>query len=191
MGPITPWQIDGGKVETVTDFIFLDSKITLDGDCSHKIRRCFLARKAMTNLDNILKGRDITLLTKVCLVEAMVFPVITYRCESWTIKKAEHRRTDASELWCWKKTLESPLESKEIKPVNLKGNQCWIFIGRTDAEAEAPILRPPDVKSQLVGKDPGAGRDWGQEEKRVTENEMVGWDHWLNRHEFAQTPGDS
>ena len=98
LGPLTSLQIDGGKVETVTDFIFLGSKITVDGDCSHKIKRCFLARKAMTNVDNILKGRDFTLLTTVHLVETMVFQVITYRCESWTIKKAERRRPDASEL---------------------------------------------------------------------------------------------
>ena len=124
-GPITSWQIDGGKVETVTDFIFLGSKITVDGDCSHKIKRCFLARKATTNLDNILKGRDITLLAKVCLVEAMVFPVIMYRCESWTIKKGERRRTDASELWCWKKLLRVSWTARRsnqsiLKEINAK-----------------------------------------------------------------------
>ena len=120
MSPITSWQIDGGKVETVTDFIFLGSKITVDGDCSHKIKRCFLARKAMMNLDNILKGRDITLLSKVRLVKAMVFPVITYRCESWTIKKAEHRRTDASELWCWKKLFRVPWKARRSNQSILK-----------------------------------------------------------------------
>ena len=100
-GPITSWQIDGETMETVRDFIFLGSKITTDGDCSHEIKRCLLlGRKAMTNLDNILKSRDITLSTKVCLVKAMVFPVVVYGCESWTIKKAEHRRIDAFELWC-------------------------------------------------------------------------------------------
>ena len=100
-GPITSWQIDGETVETVSDFIFLGSKITADGDCSHEIKRCLLpGRKVMTNLDSILKSRDITLSTKVCLVKAMVFPVVMYGCESWTIKKAEHRRTDALELWC-------------------------------------------------------------------------------------------
>ena len=103
--PIISWQIDGGKVETVTDFIFLGSKITVDGDCSHEIKRCLLlGRKTMTNLDSILKSRDIrTLLTKVCIVKAMVFPVVMYGCECWTIKKAEHRRTDAFELWCWRR----------------------------------------------------------------------------------------
>ena len=116
MGPITSWQIDGGKVETVTDFIFLDSKITLDGDCSHKIKRCF----NIICFNNILKGRDITLLSKVRLVEAMVFPVITYRCESWTIKKAEHRRTDASELWCWKKLFRVPWKARRSNQSILK-----------------------------------------------------------------------
>ena len=108
-GPITSWQIDGEKVETVTDFIFLDSKITVDGDCSHKIKRCLLLeRKAMTNLDRILESRDITLPTKVHIVKAMIFPVVMYGCESWTIKKAEHRRIYAFELWCWRRLLRVP-----------------------------------------------------------------------------------
>ena len=111
-------------METVTDFVFLGSKITADGDYSHEIKRCLLlGRKAMTNLDSILKSRDITLPTKVRLVKAMVFPVVMYGCESWTLKKAEHQRTDAFELWCREKTLESPLDCKEIQPVNPKGNQ--------------------------------------------------------------------
>ena len=102
-GPISSWQIDEGTVEIVTDFIFLDSKITADGDCSHEIKRCLLlGRKAMTNLDIILKSRDITLPTKVCLVKTVVFPVVTYGCECWTIKKTEHRRIDAIKLWCWR-----------------------------------------------------------------------------------------
>ena len=108
-GPITSWEIDGGKMETVTDFIFLGSKITADGDCNHEIKRhLLLGRKAMINLDSILKSRDITLSTKVCLVNAMVFPVAMYGCESWTIKKAECRRTDAFELWCWRRLLRVP-----------------------------------------------------------------------------------
>ena len=108
-GSITSWQIDGETMETVADFIFLGSKITVDGDCSHEIKRCLLlGRKAMTNLDSILKSRDITLPTKVCLVKAMVFPVVMYGCERWTIKKAEHRRIDAFELWCWRKLLRVP-----------------------------------------------------------------------------------
>ena len=123
-GPITSWQIE--TMETVTDFIFLDSKITVDGDFSHEMkRRLLLGRKTMTNLDSILKNRDITLPTKICLVKAMVFPVVMYGYESWTIKKAGCQRTDASELWCWR-TLESPLDCKEIKPVNLKGNQPFL-----------------------------------------------------------------
>ena len=122
-GPITLWQIDGETVETLTDFIFGGSKITADGDCSHEIKRHFLlGRKVTTNLDSIFKSRDITLPTKVCLVKAMVFPVVMYGCESWTIKKAESRRIDAFELWCWRRLLESPLDSKEIQPVHPKGN---------------------------------------------------------------------
>ena len=122
----------------------------------------------MTNLDSILKSRDITLPTKVCLVKAMGFPVVMCGCESWTIKKVEHRRIDAFELWCWRR-LENPLDCKEIQPVNPKGDQSWIFTGRTDAEAEAPILWPPNAKNWLIGKDPDSGQDWGQEEKGMTE----------------------
>ena len=114
-----------------------------------------------------------------------------YRCESLTIKKAECRRIDTFELAVLEKTLESPLDSMEIKSVTPKGNQRWIFIGRTDAEAEAPILWPSDAKNQLTGKDPDAGKDCGQEEKGLTEGKMVGWPHWLNGHESEQTPGDS
>ena len=138
--PITSWQIDGETIKTVTDFIFLGSKITAVGDCSHEIKRhLLLGRKAMTNLDSVLKSRDITLPTMVHLIKAMAFPVVMYGCESWTIKKAEHWRIDAFELWCWR-TLESPLDSKEIKPGHPKGNQSWIFTGKTDAKAETPTL---------------------------------------------------
>ena len=120
-GHITSWEID---VETVSDFIFLGSKITADGDCSHEIkRRLLLGRKVMTNLDSILKSRDVTLPTKVCLFKAMVFPVVMYGCESWTVKKAERQRIDAFELWLLEKTLESPLDCKEIQPVRPKGDQ--------------------------------------------------------------------
>ena len=147
--PITSWQIDGETVETVSDFIFGGSKITADGDCSHEIKRCLLlGRKVMTNLDSILKSRDITLPTKVHLVKAMVFPLVMYRCESWTIKKAEYQRIDAFELWCWRRLLRVPwLDCKEIQPVLPKGDQSWVFIGRTDAEAETPILWPLHAKS--------------------------------------------
>ena len=135
----------------------------------------------MTNIDRILKSRDII------LVKAIVFPVVMYWCESWTVKKAECQRIDALELWCWRR-LESPLDCKEIQPVHPNGNQSWIFIGKTDAEAKIPIRWPPDAKNWLTGKDPAAGKDWGQEEKGTTEEEMVGWHQWLNGHEFEQAP---
>ena len=179
-GPITSWQVDG---ETVADFIFLASKVTADCYCSHEIKRhLLLGRKVMTNLESILKSRDITFPTKVHLVKTMIFPVVMYGCESWTIKKAELKD------WCFwtvvlEMTLEGPLDSKEIKPVNPKGNQSWKFIGRTESEAEAPILWPPDAKNWFNGKDPNAGKHWRQE-KGTTENEMVGWHHWVNGREF-------
>ena len=177
-------------METVTDFIFLGFKITADGDCSHEIkRRLLLRRKAVTNLDSILKSRDITLPTKVHLVKAMVF--VMYGYESWTIKKAESWRIDAFQTVVLVKTLESPLNSKEIKPVNPKGNLPWIFTERTDAKAEAPIFWPPDVKCLLKRKDPNARKDRGHEEKGAKEDEMVGWHHELNGYEFEQTLGDS
>ena len=120
-GPITSWEIDGETVETVSDFIFLGSKITADGQCSHEIKRClFLERKAMTNLDNILKSRDITLPTKVLLVKAMVFLVVMYGCESWTILKAEHQRIDAFELWCWRRILRVPWTARRYNQSILK-----------------------------------------------------------------------
>ena len=121
----------------------------------------------------------------------MVFPRVMYRWKSWNIKKAEHQRTDAFELWYWRRLLKSPLDCKEIQPVNPKGNKPWVFTGRTKAEAEAPILWPPDAKSRLIRKNSDAGKDWGQEEKGVTEDEMVGWHHRLNGHEFEKTLGDS
>ena len=162
-GAIISWQIHGKTVETVTEFIFGGSKITADGDCSHEIKRCLLlGRKAMGNLDNIWKSRDITLTTKVHLVKAMVFPVVVYGYESWTIKRAEHWRTDAFELWCCRR-LESSLDIKEIKPVNPQVNPSWIFIGKTDSEAETPIHWLTEVKNWLIGKDPDAGKDWKQE----------------------------
>ena len=154
-------------------------------------RRLLLGRKVMTNLDSILKSRNITLQTKVCRVKGMVFPTVMYRCESWTIKKAEWEKN-----WCFRtvvlqKTLESPLYSKEIQPVHLQGDQSWVFIGRTDVEAETPILWPPDAKSWFIWKDPDAGKVWRWEERGTTENEMVGWHHWLKGHEFEQSLGDS
>ena len=135
--PITLWQIDVEEVEAVTGFLFWGSKITADGDCSHEIRRrLLLKRNVMTNLDSMLENKNITFPTKVCVVKAMVFLVVIYGCDSWTIKKGECQRIDAFDPWCWRR----PLDSKEIQPVHPKGSQTWIFIGTTDAEAEAPIL---------------------------------------------------
>ena len=142
-------------------------------------RRLLLGRKVMTNLGSIYKSRGITLPTKFHLVKAMVFPVVMYGCQNWTVKKAEHRRIDAFELWCWN-TLENPLDCKEIQPVHPKGDQSWVFIGTTDAEAETPILWPSHAKSWLIGIDLDAGRDWGQEEKGMTEDEMAVLHHWLD-----------
>ena len=129
------------------------------------------------------------MLPKVCILKAMVFPVTMFGCESWAIK-AEHWRIDTFKLWCWR-TLESTLDNKEIKPINPKVDQSSIFIGRTDAEAEASILWSPDEENWLIGKDPDAGKDWRQKEKGATEDEMAGWHHWLNGHEFEWTLGDS
>ena len=137
-------------------------------------------RKAVTNLDSISKSRDITLPTKVHIVKAVVFPVVMYGCESWTIKKAKCWRSDGV---VGEDSGES-LDCREMKPVNPKGSQSLIFIGRTDAEAETPVLWPPDAKNWLIGKNPDAGKDWRWEEKGMTEGVMVGWHHWLSGHEF-------
>ena len=195
-GLITSWQIDGGKVETVTDFIFLASKITAYGEWSQEIKRyLLLGRKAMTNLDSILKIRDITLHTKVHIVKAMFFPVVMYRCESQPIKKAEHQRIDGLELWCWRRLVRvsgiARISNQSIPKELTLEFKPWIFTGRTDAEAEALILWPPDVKNWLIGKDPDAGKDWRQKKKGAAEDEMVGWHHWLSGPEFVQTPRDS
>ena len=190
-GPITSWQTDGETMETMTDFIFLGSKITADGYCSHEIKRYFLlGRKALINLDSILKSRHITLPTKGPSSQS-------YACSSshvW-MWELDHKKSWAPKNWCFwtvvlEKTLESPLEipcNKEIKLVNPKGNKSWIFIGKTDAEAA--ILWPHDAKNRLIGKDPDAGQYWQQEEKGMTEDEMIGWHHLLDGHEFEQTPG--
>ena len=163
-GPITSCQIDGETMETLTHFIFSGSKITADGDCSHETKRhLLLGRKAMTNLDSILGSRNITLPTNFSLVKAMVFPVVMYGCESWTIKKAEHQRIDAFKLWCWRRLLRVPwtarsnqcilkgispeLDCEEIQPVHSEGDQPWDFFRRSDAKAETPVLWPPHVKS--------------------------------------------
>ena len=166
-----------------SNFIFLGSKITADDDCSHEIkRRLLLGRKAMTNLDSILKSRDITdkgLYSQSCGFSS---------CHVWmweldySIKKAEHRRIDAFELWYWRRLLRVPWTARRSI---LKLNQSWIFIGKTDAAAETPILWPPDAKQWLIGKDADAGKDWRQEKKGMTEDEMVRWHHWLNGLEFG------
>ena len=185
-GPITSWQINGKTVETVTDFILGGSKITADGDCSHEIKiRLLLGRKAMTKLESILKSRDVTSPTKVRLVKAMVFPVVSH-VWMWEL---DYKESWVPKNWCFRtvvleKTLDSPLDSKEIQPVHPKGNQSWIFIGRTDAEAETLILWPPDVKNWLICKDQDAGKDRKWEEKGTTEAEMAGWHHRLNGREY-------
>ena len=173
-GPITSWQIDGETVETVDDFIFWGSKITADGDCSHEMKRCLLlGRKVMTNLDSILKSRDITSSTKVHLVKANGFSsghvwMWELDCEeSWVPKN-----------WCfwtvvWRRLLRVPWTARRSN----------VFIGRTDVEAETPMLWLPDSKNWLIRKDPDVGKDWRQEEKGMTENEVVGWHHWVNGHE--------
>ena len=186
--PITSCQIDGENVEAVTDIILLGSQITVDGEWSHEMKRCLLlGRKAMTNLDSLLKTRDIA--DKAPSSQGCGFPsghvwMWELECkEGWAPKN------------CWfctvvlEKTLESPLDCKEIQPVHSEGDQSWIFIGRTDAEAETPILWPPDVKNWLTGKGPDAGKDWRQEENWPTEDEMVDWHHWLDGHEFEQALG--
>ena len=183
-GPITSWQ----TMETVTDFLFLGSKITADGDCSHEVKRCLLlGRKAMTNLDSVLKSRHY-FANKGPSSQSYGFSSshvwmweLGYK-ESWALKNWG--------FWTavLQKTLECPLDCKEIKPVNPKRNQSWIFIGRNEADAEAPILWAPDAKNWLIGKDPDAGKDW-RYEKGMTEDEMVGWRHQLDGQGFGWTPG--
>ena len=160
------------------------SKITADGDCSHEIKRCLLlGRKVMTNIDSLLKGRDITLPTKFHLVKAMVFPVVMYGCESWTIKKAECRRIDAFELWCWRRLLRVPWTARRSnqsipKEINTEIHWkfwCWSWNSNTLSTWSEELI---------IWKDPDAEKEWRQEEKGVTEDEMVGWHHQLNGHEF-------
>ena len=184
-GPITSWQIIGETVETMAHFIFVCVAVTADGDCSHEIkRRLLLGRKVMTNLDSILKSRH-SFAYKGLSSQGYDFssgPVWMWEldCEEiWVLKN-----------WCFwtvvlEKTLESPLDCKEIQPVHPKGDQPWVFIGRTDIEAETPRLWPLDAKNWLIGKDPDGGKDWRWKEKGMTEDEMVGWHHRLNGHEFG------
>ena len=178
-GLITSWEIDG---ETVSDFILGGSEITTDGDFSLEIKR-LLGRKVMTKLDSILKSRDIT---NKCL-SSQSYGFTSSHVWMWEL---DYKERGAPRNWCFwtvvlEKILESPLDCKEIQLVHPKGDQSWVFIGRTDVEAETPILWPPDAESWLIWKDPDAGKDWGQEEKGTTEDEMVGWHHWLNGHEFG------
>ena len=166
------------------------SKITADGDCSHEIKRCLLlGRKVITNLDSILKNRDITLPTNVHLVKAIVFPVVMYGCESCTVMKAEHRRIDAFELSCWRRLLRVPWTVRRSNQSILKEICPGCSLEGLMLEAETPILWPPDVKNWFIWKDPDVGKDWGQEEKQITEDERVRWHHQLNEHEFGWIPG--
>ena len=187
--PITSWQIEGGKVE-VTDFLFWGSKITADSDCSLEIRRqLLLGRKAMTNLDCAKKQR-LHFTDKG--PHSQVYGLSSSHVRMWEL---DHKRGRVLKNWCFQtvvleKTIESSLDSK-IKPVHLKGNQPWILFQRTVVEAETLILWLPDANSQLIIKDPEAGKDWRQKEKRATEGEMVGWHHLFNGHELGQTLGDS
>ena len=147
-GPITSWQIDGETMDIVTDFIFLSSKITADGDCSHEIKRCLLlGRKVLTNLDSILKSRDTTLPTNVHIVKTMVFPVVMYRCDSWTIKNAEHRRIDAFELWCWKRFFRVPWTARRSNQYILKEISPEYSLEGMMLKLKLHILWPPDVKN--------------------------------------------
>ena len=183
-GPITSWETDGETVETMADFILGGSKITADGDCSHEIKRCLLfGRKVMTNLDSILKSRDI-------VHKGPSNQGYGFSSDHVWMWELDSKESWALKNWCFwnvvlEKTLESPLDCKEIQPVQPKGDQSWVFTGRTDVEDETPVLWPPDAKSQLFSKDPDAGEDWRQEEKGMTEDEMVGWHHWLYAHEFG------
>ena len=162
-GPITSWETDGETVETVSDFIFLGSKITTDGDCSHEIKRCLLlGRKVMTNLDSIFKSRDITLPTKVRLVKAMVFPLVMYGCEIWTVKKAEHQRIDAFELWCWIRLLRVPWTSRRSNQSILKQISPGISLEGMMLKLKLPYFGHLNAKSWLSGKDSDVGRDWSR-----------------------------
>ena len=178
-GPITSWTIDGETMETVTDFMFWGSKITADGDCSSEMKRHLLfGRKAMRNIVSILKSRDITLLTKVCLFKAMVFPVVMYGCESWNIKQPEHWRTDTFELRCWRRLLGVPCTAR-------RSNHSILWDISPGYSLQGLMLKQKlQYFGHLIWKDPDSGKDWRQEKKGTTEDEMVGCHHQLNGHEF-------
>ena len=176
-------QTDGEAMETGTDFIFLGFKITADGDCSHEIKRgLLLGRKIMTNLDSIFKSRDITLPTKVRLIKAMVFPVVMYGCESWTVKKAERRRIDVFELWCWRRLLRLPWTSRRSNQSILKEISPGISLERMMLTLKLQYFGHLMRRVYSLEKT-DAGRDWGQEEKGMTEDEMAGWHHCLEGRE--------
>ena len=184
-GPITSWQIDGETMETVTDFIFLCSKIIAEGDCSREIKRhLLLRRKAMTKLGSMLKSRDITLPTKVHLVKAMVFPVVMYGCECWTIKKAEHWRIDLFELWCWKRLLRVLWAARRSNQSILKEISLEYSLEGLMLKLKTQYFGHQMWRTDSLEKNPEAGKDWKQEEKGTTEDEMVGWHHWLYGHEL-------
>ena len=188
-GPITSWEIDGETVKTVADFIFGGSKITVDGDCSHEIKRhVLLGRKVMTNLDSIFKSRDITLPTKVCLVNAMVFPVVMYGCESWTVKKAKCRRINAFELWCWRRLLRVPWTARRSNQSILKkiSPGCSLAGLRLKLRLQyfGHLIRRSDSFEKTL-----TGKDWRWEEKGTTEDEMVWWHHRLKGHESEYSLG--
>ena len=175
-----------GNNENSERLYFSGLKITADGDCSHEIkRRLLLGKKVMTILDSIFKSRDITLPTKVHLVKAMVFPVVMYGCESWTIQKAEHWRIDAFELWCWRGLLRVPWTARRSNQSILKEISPGCSLEGLMLKLKLQYSGYLIVKSWLIWKDPDAGKDWGQEEKSMTEDEMVGRHHWLSGHEFG------
>ena len=182
--PITSWQIDGDKVETVEKLPSWAKKSL------QRWRHLLLGKKAMTNLDSVLKGKDMTLPAKSCIVKAMVFPVVMYRCESGTIKKAEHQKIDAFKLCCWRRLLRVPWTVSKSKLSNLKEiNPEYSLEGLTQLQYFGHLRRR--ANSQLTGNDSNSGKYWRQKEKGAAEDETAGWHHWLNRHEFEQTPVDS
>ena len=189
-GPITSWEIDGKTVETVADFIFLGSKITADGDCNHEIKKTLVPWKESYDLprQHIKKQRHYFANQGL---SSQGYGFSSSHIWMWQL---DYKESWVQKNWCFwtvvlEKTLESPLDCKEIQPVHPKGDQSWVFIGRTDVEAETPVLWPPDVKNWLIWKDPDAGKDWGQEEKGTTEDEMAGWHHQHNGLGFGWTLG--
>ena len=187
---ITSWEIDGETMETVSVFIFWGSKVTADGDCSHEIKRCLLlGRKVMTNLDSIFKSRDITLPTKVHLIKAMVFLVVMYGCESWTIKKADCQRIDAFELWCWRRLLRVPWTARRsnqsiLKEISTECSLEELMLKLTHQYFGHLMWRTNSLEKTLM-----LGKIDKREEKGMTEYEMVGWHHWWDGHEFEEAPG--